>query len=1316
MKEYYLGLDIGTDSIGWAITNPDYSIPKFKGNAMWGIRLLDESNTAEERRCYRTQRRRLQRAKYRQECLEMLFDKEISKIDISFFQRLKESNLYLEDKSIEGKYSVFNDKNYTDKDYHTEYPTVYHLRKDLINNSNPHDVRLVYLAVSHIIKHRGHFLFDSENLGENGSPNFNDIWNELCEYVEYITDSAVDLSIDNYTDLQIILKSKMSITRKKEQLKNFFACTKEETLKSSILDLLSGASVDLSKMFDDESLKEAEEKKITFSSNFDDKVDMYEAVLGDEKFELVCRIKAIYDWAILADVLNNYSYISEAKCYVYDKHKSDLELLKEFVKDYCPKQKNKIFNDNGKDLCNYPAYSGHASKGVIDKKCGQNEFCEFLKKILPKECPNTKYENMYSEIASGVFMPKAVSKDNSVIPMQIQKAELEAILRNAKEYLPFLSISDENSKTVEQKIIDIFSFRIPYYVGPLNKHSDKAWLERKDVKIYPWNFYDVVDMDKSAERFIENLTSKCSYLHKEDVLPKNSITYSRFVTLNELNNLKIDNKGISVELKQNIFNDLFLKKNKVTQKVLRSYLKSVYANDFEISGIDGDFKSTMKPYLDLKPYNLTDEEKEEIIKAITIFGDDKTLLKKRLKSKYSSKLSVEDIKKISKLKYTGWGKLSNKLLSGLYVSDINSGTGEAVNIISVMWNTNNNFMQALHNYNFVEVISKENGNEEFTSLKKEIDAMYISPKVKRPIYQTMKIIEELVKIQKSEPKKIFVEVARGPEEKKRTVSRKAKLIELYKSCKKDNLELYNQLKDTDETEFRRDALYLYYTQFGKCMYSGQEIDISEIYNRNIYDIDHIFPQSKIKDDSLDNRVLVVKKINGEKDNVYPISQEIRSSMASFWKMLKNKGLISQKKYERLIRNTPLTDGELNSFINRQLVETRQSTKAIGELLQKRYPNSKIVYVKAKLISEFRQKNDMIKCREINDLHHAKDAYLNVVVGNVYYTKFTSKYFIRDLQTGSVSLNKMYNYNVDGAWIADNNESMNVVKSTMKKNNIRFTRYATKQHGGLFDQNLVKKGNGQVSIKKNSPVSDIEKYGGYNRAKSAYFAFVEYTNKNGKTIRSFEPIDLYIEHEYKSNPEQFIAKKLNVKEVKIIIPCVKFNTLVEVDGFRMHISSKNSGGADLVCKPAIQLVLDYNNEWYVKQIVNYLSKCKEFNEEKDITEHDHISSVKNIELYNIITDKLLNTIYSVKFSKLAKDLVSNEKRFENLSVYSQCIVIIQLLNILHANVVKGDLSLIGKSKKGGTLTIANKIQPKVKSFNIVNQSITGLYEQKVDLLR
>ena len=81
---YYIGLDIGSDSVGWAVTDGEYQVKRCKGNAMWGIRLLDESNTAAERRGFRAQRRRIQRTKERIDYLEMLFNEEISKKDIAF--------------------------------------------------------------------------------------------------------------------------------------------------------------------------------------------------------------------------------------------------------------------------------------------------------------------------------------------------------------------------------------------------------------------------------------------------------------------------------------------------------------------------------------------------------------------------------------------------------------------------------------------------------------------------------------------------------------------------------------------------------------------------------------------------------------------------------------------------------------------------------------------------------------------------------------------------------------------------------------------------------------------------------------------------------------------------------------------------------------------------------------------------------------------------------------------------------------------------------------------------------------------------------
>ena len=132
-KEYFIGLDIGTDSIGWAVTDPEYNVLKSHQKAMWGVRLFDEAETAADRRLHRVGRRRLNRRKQRIQWLQMLFDAEISKVDCGFFQRLQESRFYEEDKQGEnGKFSLFSDSDYTDMEYFQDYPTIYHLRKVLL--------------------------------------------------------------------------------------------------------------------------------------------------------------------------------------------------------------------------------------------------------------------------------------------------------------------------------------------------------------------------------------------------------------------------------------------------------------------------------------------------------------------------------------------------------------------------------------------------------------------------------------------------------------------------------------------------------------------------------------------------------------------------------------------------------------------------------------------------------------------------------------------------------------------------------------------------------------------------------------------------------------------------------------------------------------------------------------------------------------------------------------------------------------------------------------------------------------------------------
>lgn len=181
-----------------------------------------------------------------------------------------------------------------------------------------------------------------------------------------------------------------------------------------------------------------------------------------------------------------------------------------------------------------------------------------------------KSKTEYLRSETEAFMPRQVTKDNGVIPYQVHLYELDALLKNLSGRIPVLR---ENGS----RIRDIFTFRVPYYVGPLSgivKSGERTnWVQRrKKGKICPWNFHEMVDTETSAEKFIRRMTSKCSYLIHEDVLPNNSMLYSKFMVLNELNNVRLNGEPISVELKRKIYEDLFQRYRKVTQKRLIAYL------------------------------------------------------------------------------------------------------------------------------------------------------------------------------------------------------------------------------------------------------------------------------------------------------------------------------------------------------------------------------------------------------------------------------------------------------------------------------------------------------------------------------------------------------------------------------------------------------------------------------------------------------------------------------------------------------------------------------------------------------------------------
>ncbi len=1400
-KDYYLGLDMGTAGTGWAVTDPKYDRLKFNGKSMWGIRLFDEADPAKERRLKRVNRRRLQRRVQRIKLLQEIFQDEIAKVDLSFFIRLNESKLHLEDKSAvpKDKHPLFIDSKYSDIDYYKDYPTIFHLRKELMESNEPHDIRLVYLAIHNILKHRGHFLIEG---GLSEAREFATVFDKLVEVIEDEENGlGILLSVKDASSMEAILKDKKKNKKDKvNELENCLildetSCDDKEEIKEKkaaiegVIKLIVGKKQNVSEIFIADDLSGMEKTSFSFSSkDYEENIrPEMESQLPGDSYILDC-IKAVYDWSILVHILGNEKDLSSAKVKLYDEHKSNLKKLKELMKEYCdPEVYKTFFHGTDKKSHGYGAYIGNVkigNKKISVKKCSEEDFYKdlkkilesFEKKILTKDA--VKYQEVVTDVENHSLLPLQRSKDNGSIPKQIHEEELEKILDNAATYLPFLKVKGKDGLTPCDKIISIFNFRVPYYVGPLStRHQNEGanvWIERKEEgRIYPWNFSDKVDEGKTGEEFIRRMTNKCTYLVGEDVIPKKSLLYSSFMVLNELNNLKKRGKAIEVQEKQEIYNDLFMKKNKVTGKQLLEYLQqqdpSLKIED--LSGFDKDFKSSLSPYLDFEKKIFGkamcgDKEKklaEDIIFYKTIYGDGSEKSWEMTENILSSKhpgITAKQLKDIKSLRYSGWGRLSKEFLNGIVGEE--KATGEKYTIIRALWETNYNLMELLSGkFTFGEKIEKINLSSQGAITKITYDSVVkdlpFSPAVKRAVWQTIQIVEEIKKVIGHAPKKIFVEVPRGGGKKEETKSRKEKLEKLYKDCKKmilslgvDWEDLYKHIEKGNEDEFKSRKLFLYYLQMGKCMYTGESIDLNRLMKQNSeWDIDHIYPQSKVKDDSLDNIVLSNKRYNNKTKGDRIVPSKERNAQKDWWGKLLEKGFISKEKYARLTRDAEFSPEELGGFINRQLVETRQSTKAVIELLKRLYgKDTQIIPVKAGIVSDFRKNElNMLKCRLVNDYHHAKDAYLNIVVGDVYSTKFTlnpAQWIEDELKKGNAqayNLGRVFDYDVyrNGVkiWTAPDGHgkkrngagekiggTLEKIRETMRKNDILYTEYTYCDKGALFDETIAPKSKtAPIPLKKGL---DTSKYGGYTSANTSYFALVEFDGKKNERVRNILEVPMYVANMLPHNPRAYLEYCENVKGLKnvnILMDCIKKNTLLEVDGYPMRLRGYSGGG--LLVKNSIQAVLN-KREDTIRKIEKYFNKVKD-KKKKDWPDVDEVFDGLNgygllelyadiRELYDDIVEKLTNGAYS-KRPAIDSNKLLNEWRtaFMKLNLTDSTEVVHEMIKLVRCDgTTTADLSLIGGGKEAGKMKMGKSDVTK-KNVVLVNQSVTGLFERRNNLI-
>lgn len=1326
-KPFIVGLDCGTGSVGYAVINNEYKLVKLNGRHAWGSVLFDNVQTAKARRLFRSARRRSARRKERIKLLQMLLAEMVEGQDPGFFARLKDSALICGEGEFfrSNRYNLF-DGEMTDREYFATYPTIYHLRKAMMTNDEKADPRLVYLAIHHIIKYRGHFLEEGQNLNAGGSG----LESALLSFFEKLVDNNADMHYIGKTEqLEHILKdkSKPRAVRLGEAVELFVDSGYKKYAKTAFGAML-GYTVGLSDAIDaiaddgeknENKIVDDNGKDIKFcfaDADHDEKEESFIGEIDDDRQDVYFALKKVYSAVMYDVVLRGKTTISDAMIDRWEKHGKDLKTLKKVFADNMTKEQYKAFFNDTKDV-NYVRYIGDKSKGWFKDRVSAEDLGKRVKKLLDDMPDSPEKEYCIAEIDKEDFLPLINSTANSYIPYQFNEKELVAIIDRQSVYYPLLAEEKD-------KIVSLLTFRRPYYVGPL-KGDNFGWCEQRiDGLVTPWNFDQKVDTGALAEKFITRMTSKCAIFPSEDALPRNSILYQAFTVLNELNKVKLkDRDPLPAAWKQELFLSVCCKKRKVSKKDIVVFLRRKYnepiAED-EITGMAEDrLTATMTALCDFasKLGEGFDKTKlhiyEESIRILTIFEDKKVRTTRLLAQGIYTE---EQVKKLSSLRYTGWGSYSRKALT-----EVRGNNGK--NVLETMFETDKNFNEVRFDkeLGFADELNGDDDKviDKFTY--DDVRELRCSPIVKQSVWNALRVVDELCEIVGDDPAAIYLETTFEEKNKKPTSSRVQNLLKLYDSIRGDkyfNVDCDKKLKALDKRDrLDDDKFFLWLLQSGRCMYTGDIISFDDLPN---CEIDHIVPRSVITNNSLSNRVLVTTDANQTKGDRLGMDPATVSKMLPFWEFLYQKRFIDSKKFFAL-QKTQYTEDDLKGFINRQLVDTSYINRLVRELLQKRFPNARIGGIRQSLNHAMRMKYaqankaGFYKIRSLNDMHHAKDAYLTAVMGQFRdkgcpsWGSICKMYLdvrqdvdmkrgdeVEKARNGIILglFERHQNTNQDGEVVWGEHFRKNVFKTMASNDCIVVKKLKRRAKSAFYDQTLHSPNAGKKNLipqkYRNGKPMPPEIYGGYSNENDEYYVAVDCGEGKGKRYTRYRLIGIPVVVNVSNEVDKYI-KSVCGQNAKVLFPVYKYQ-LIDFNGQRCCVvaDSELQNATQLIVAPCYEKLL-----WICSQ------------EEQKITE-------KQIETINEQTARFIEYYCSkidrfypefARFAKTLRNIVT--KHLVDMTWQEKRKLVNDMLTVTQANSGRIDLD---KKLGGGTFGRLSGKTILPDEVTWIDRSITGLHER------
>ena len=631
-----------------------------------------------------------------------------------------------------------------------------------------------------------------------------------------------------------------------------------------------------------------------------------------------------------------------------------------------------------------------------------------------------------------------------------------------------------------------------------------------------------------------------------------------------------------------------------------------------------------------------------------------------------------------------------------------------------------NLMEILHDdlLEFQAKIDERNRERALEAGGMSVDEVTGSPALRRGITQALRIVDEIAGIAGKPPAHIYVEVTRDEDARnkgRRTTSRYRALDAALSSLKDQFADVYAELKERDPRTLDDEKMTLYFMQCGRCMYSGRSLDIN---NLQQYQVDHILPQSYTKDDSFENKVLVYAGENQRKFDSLLLDQKLIARMRGFWRTLRDAELIGEKKFNNLTRAS-VGDEQMKKFVNRQLVETSQIVKQVQQLLQASYPDSDVQPVKAGASHQLRTQCGLAKSREINDFHHAHDAYLACQLGRFIEDQHRDvfanpmrmadavKRFIaqqgeqyrrtREMPgsagflVGSFFATKVDKETGEILWDAD--DEIERIKRCFDYKDCFISRMPEETHGAFWDQNPLSPKAGKNLLLPIKKGLDPQKYGSRLGGQFPYFPVNEATKpKKNKRVLEFAPVPVRVVSALASDPQALDDYACELAEGAGLVferirrrKVYKYQQII-VDDSRCYVTGK-------------------------KELRNAQQFAFSQDETRLISRMENGGTCSAEELVGFLHS--LQHKYARYAPRLALQLRIDglEGAFVKAELADQRRVLLSLLSIAAAHTNMIDLSAVGGSKYAGCLQISFSKELSANKISFVDSSVTGMFERR-----